>query len=109
MPSTLNARLGNDVSHNYSQIWLSSDALHEKGVQFGLESFSGKGNTGGRMFVGVLDKQREYDAIVDGDRRLNSSWPIIRDLKTTEANPLNLSSTAILGKLRTKLIILRLW
>ncbi|MDG5493174.1 PD-(D/E)XK nuclease family protein [Psychroserpens sp. SPM9] len=99
MSLPVNARLGNDINSNYSQLWLSSGELHDKNVQFGIESFSGKGNTEGRMFIGILDKKREYNAISDGDRRLNSFWPIIRYLKTTEGNPLNLTSTRILEKL----------
>jgi hypothetical protein len=65
----------------------------------GIESFSGKGNTGGRMFIGILDKKREYETIVDGDQRLNSYRPVIRFLKAEEDNPLSLASTEILEKL----------
>ena len=54
MELIVKARLGKDVNHSYSQIWLNSELLTSKDVQFGLESFSGKGNTGGRMFIGVF-------------------------------------------------------
>ena len=96
---SVKARVDKDIDHNFSKIWLNSEALHDSGVQFGIESFSGKGNTGGRIFIGIFDKKREYNAITDGDKRLNSYWPVARFLKTTEDNPLSLASTAILEKL----------
>ncbi|PKH52149.1 hypothetical protein CXF68_16260 [Tenacibaculum sp. Bg11-29] len=95
----VNAVLGNDITNVYSQIWLKSDALDKKGALLGLESFSGQGNTKGCMFVGILDRKNEYDTIRDGDYRLSSYWPLISDLKTTEDNPLNLTSTNTLEKL----------
>jgi hypothetical protein len=96
---SVKARVDKDIDHNFSKIWLNSEALNAKGVQLGIESFSGKGNTGGRMFIGILDKKREYETIVDGDQRLNSYWPVIRFLKAEEDNPLSLASTEILEKL----------
>lgn len=99
MKLPVKATLGRDIKHTYSKIWLRSDALQDLGIQFGIEPFSGKGNTDGEMFVGILDRQREYDVVVDGDRRLNSYWPIIRCLRTTENKPFNLSSTDVLENL----------
>ncbi|PKR80710.1 hypothetical protein CW751_08035 [Brumimicrobium salinarum] len=95
------ARPGNDTSHVYSQIWLNSEKLHVKDLQFGLESFSGKGHNHGRIFIGVFDreKEKEYEILSDGDYRLNSSWPLIRDIKTPCDNHLNLSSIKTLEKL----------
>ena len=95
------AYLGNNTTHVYSQIWLSSDALHKNNVHFGLESFSGKGNNNGRIFIGILDKKNNYDALRDGDYRLSSYWPLVSDIKTPSNNPLNLNSTKILEKLST--------
>ncbi|WP_026837093.1 PD-(D/E)XK nuclease family protein [Gillisia sp. JM1] len=101
MPLEVKARLGNAINHNYSQIWLSSEALHKKGVQFGLESFSGKGNNYGRVFIGIFDRKNNYDAKRDGDYRLSIYWPLINDIKTPDKNSLNLASTIILEKLST--------
>lgn len=98
------AYLGNNVTHTYSQIWLNSDALDKKKVLFGLESFSGKGNNSGRIFIGIIDKANNYDALRDGDYRLNSYWPVVSDIKTANNNPLNLNSTATLEKLSTDAI-----
>lgn len=99
MRLVVNARLGNDINQNYSQIWLSSEALHTKGVQFGIESFSGKGNNNGRIFIGIFDKETSYNAIRDGDYRLSTYWPLVSDIKTKDKNPLNLASTKTLRKL----------
>jgi hypothetical protein len=93
--------LGNDVTHVHSQIWLSSDMLDNKNIQFGLESFSGKGNNNGRIFIGLFSHKNNYDALRDGDYRLNSYWPLVSDIKTPSNNPLNLNSTATLEKLST--------
>ncbi len=93
------ARLGNDINHNYSKIWISSEILHKKGIQIGIESFSGKGNNKGRLFIGIFDRQKAYESIRDGDFRLSNFWPIVSDIKTPEKNALNLSSTSILEKL----------
>lgn len=95
----IQARLGNPINHNYSQIWMSSETLHKKGVQFGIESFSGKGNNNGRVFIGIFDRKNKYDAIRDGDYRLSNHWPLVCDITTPDKNPLNLSSTKILERL----------
>jgi hypothetical protein len=51
------------------------------------------------MFVGIFDNKNEYDCLNEGERRLNSYWPVIRNIKTPLGNPLNLSSTTTLEKL----------
>ena len=95
------AYLGKGVTNVYSQIWLSSDALHKNNVQFGIESFSGKGNNNGRIFIGILDQKNNYVTLRDGDYRLSSYWPLVSDIKTPSNNPLNLNSTKTLEKLST--------
>ncbi|QXP78307.1 MULTISPECIES: PD-(D/E)XK nuclease family protein [Winogradskyella] len=95
----LDVKLGNDSSHNYSQIWLNNPVALDDDFSFGIESFSGHGNNEGRMFVGIFDNKNEYDCLIEGDTRLNSYWPVIRNIKTPSGNPLNLSSTITLEKL----------
>ncbi|MGB3343696.1 MAG: PD-(D/E)XK nuclease family protein [Aequorivita sp.] len=99
MQFVVQARLGNPINHNYSQIWLTSETLHEKELQFGIESFSGKGNNNGRVFIGIFDRKNKYNAIRDGDYRLSSYWPLVCDITTPDKNPLNLSSTKTLERL----------
>lgn len=99
MKLDVTARPGNDTSHVYSQIWLNSEKLHINEVQFGLESFSGNGHNHGRLFIGIFDRKKEYEACEDGDYRLNTSWPLVRDIKTPSNNHLNLSSIKTLEKL----------
>ena len=93
------ASFGRDVTTTYSQVWIATEELTAKGIQFGLESFSGKGHYGGRVFVGVFDGMNDYEILKDGDARLIKLWPVVRIIKTPENNPLNLSSTKILEKL----------
>lgn len=94
-----NVWLGNDCNHKYSQIWID---FRDKGkffMRFGVESFSAKGAHDNRIFVGLFDREKPATISLDGYRRLNRFWPIIKDIKTPEDNFLNLSSTAILEKL----------
>lgn len=93
------AYLGKNTTHVYSQIWLTSDNLEKHNVLFGLESFSGKGNNNGQLFMGIFDKANEYDALRDGDFRLNNYWPLITDIKNPSSNSFSLSNTVILEKL----------
>jgi hypothetical protein len=98
---SVKAEFGKNVTHVFSQIWLKSEALDKKNVLFGLESFSGKGNNNGRVFIGILDRKNNYDTSRDGDYRLSSYWPLVSDIKTPSNNPLNLNSTKTLEKLST--------
>lgn len=102
MELVVEANQDRDINHRFSKIWLSSDALEEKGIRFGIEPFSGIDDKNGKMFVGILDRTREYAIKEDGDNRYNSYWPIIRSLKTMEGDYLNLSSTTFLEKLSSE-------
>lgn len=92
-------RLGNDCTHRFSQIWIDLHHNNQFIKHFGIESFSGKGVNDNRIFVGVLDKGQSYDFQMDGCKRHNAHWPVIKDIKTPEGNFLNISSTAILEQL----------
>lgn len=100
--NNLKAHLGKDTSNTYSSIWIDSATLNQKGARVGLESFSGKGHNNGRLFVGILDKNNTYNDLAAGDARLNIHWPVMREIKTSAGNPLNLSSTTTLEKLNSE-------
>ena|SRR5690554_1300341 len=100
--NNLKAHLGKDTSNTYSSIWIDSTTLNQKGALVGLESFSGKGHHNGRLFVGILDKKNAYNDLAAGDTRLNIHWPVMREIKTSAGNPLNLSSTTTLEKLNAE-------
>ncbi|MEZ4802054.1 MAG: PD-(D/E)XK nuclease family protein [Gelidibacter sp.] len=95
----LDVHLGLDSSNQNSQIWIDTLEFRKRDIRFGIESFSGKGNNDGRLFVGIFNKQKICDNILSGDRRLNIYWPVIREIKTTKNNYLNLSSSKILEDL----------
>jgi hypothetical protein len=95
---TFKVEKGKNSSYMYSQIWIYG---HRNGgrLKFGIESFSGKGNNHGRLFVGIIDRGIEGPHLDGSDNKLSKLWPIVRNIKTAEGNPFNLSSTNILEKL----------
>ena len=46
-----------------------------------------------------MDKKTKYEAIRDGDFRLNNYWPLISEIRTLDNNTLNLNSTNTLATL----------
>lgn len=99
MELKVKANFGNPINYNHSQIWLNSDTLDKKKVKFGIESFSGKGHKNGRIFIGIRDDENEYEVVQEDDYTFLPHWPVIRNIKTPDDNPLNLYSTKILEKL----------
>ena len=91
--------LGNECTHRFSQIWIDLHRDNQFIKRFGIESFSGKGVNDNRIFVGVVDKGQTYEFHVEGCKRLNAHWPVVKDIKTPEGNFLNISSAAILEQL----------
>ena len=91
--------LGNACSHRFSQIWIDLYRENRQFKRFGIESFSGKGVNNNQIFVGILDKGGKYDFKIEGCKRHNAFWPVIKDIKTPEDNFLNISSTGILEQL----------
>ena len=92
---------GNTPDYHYSQIWVHLKKTHTIPIHFGIESFSGKGNNDGCLFVGILDHTKKYSDInlISSDRNYNNWWPVIRNLTTPEGNRLHLGSDALLEKL----------
>lgn len=89
---------GNDCNHKYSQIWINVKRK-QRVYHFGIESFSGKGVNNNILFVGLLDRENDYKFLLEGCKRHNSYWPVVKDFKTLENDFLNLSSTRVLEKL----------
>ncbi len=94
---------GNTPDNLHSQIWIELVNTKNSTLRFGVESFSGRGNKGGIMLVGVFDKLIQGIKIdfVDGsiDTSFSKWWPVFRPLKTLENNTLHLNSGPLLNKL----------
>lgn len=94
---------GDTPDKTHSQIWIELVNTKNSTLRFGVESFSGRGNKGGIMLVGVFDKLIQGIKIdfVDGsiDTSFSKWWPVFRPLKTLENNTLHLNSGPLLNKL----------
>ncbi|SDX30673.1 PDDEXK-like family protein [Aequorivita viscosa] len=94
---------GNAADFHFSQIWIELDNSKDLTMRFGIESFSGKGNENGRIFIGIFDRLTQEINIDFADesidKYLSKYWPVIRLIKTPKNNPLHLNSGDLLLKL----------
>jgi len=93
---------GHTPDYHYSQIWIKSLQSSSDLFEFGVESFSGKGNENGNLFVGIINRSKEdlnNLSPMSPDKYYNKWWPILRVLKTLEDNPIHLNSKPLLAKL----------
>ncbi len=94
---------GNASDYHYSQIWIELDKTRDLTMRFGIESFSGKGNENGKIFIGVFDRLTQeinIDFANEGsDKYLSKYWPVIRLIRTRKGNSLHLNSGDLLQKL----------
>jgi hypothetical protein len=94
-----NVSLGSSITSVYSQIWLKSKNSSVGNALFGIESFSGKGDNNGLLFVGLFHKGVNYEVLRDGDYRRSNYWPVISDIKSTNKTTLDLSNIETLEQL----------
>ncbi len=93
---------GHTPDYHYSQIWIKSLQSSSDLFEFGVESFSGKGNENGNLFVGIINRSKEdlnNLSPMSPDKYYNKWWPVLRVLKTLEDNPIHLNSKPLLAKL----------
>lgn len=91
--------LGSPVHSNFSQLWISYKGKANHKFRYGIESFSGKGHKGGKMFIGVFG----YDplpTLKNDAEYLNTGWQHVHYLTTKEGNNVNLSSTTLLQRIK---------
>lgn len=99
--ATYSLEIGAPIHNSFAQLWINYKGNVDHKFRYGIESFSGKGNAGGKMFVGVfgsesLPKFEFYPEL----ERLNEVWQHIHYLTTTQDNSLNLNSTVLLQRIR---------
>ncbi|WP_026452385.1 PD-(D/E)XK nuclease family protein [Aequorivita capsosiphonis] len=94
---------GNASDYHYSQIWIELNKTKDLSMRFGIESFSGKGNENGKIFIGIFDRLTQEINIdfanEESDKYLSKYWPVIRLIRTPKGNSLHLNSGDLLQKL----------
>ncbi len=93
---------GNKISDLYAQIWISHEELNPYHCIFGIESFSGRGNLNGEIFVGLLKdpKYNESDPCPylgrDGEGEFFTKvWPRIKKMEPLKEVKMNLRPETI--------------
>jgi hypothetical protein len=84
---------GASIQNKYSQIWISLIKQPEPEFQIGIESFSGRGNLNGNLFVGIYNPKNaiEIAELLD-ENKLSNVWRQSRFIKTESNNKVNLSN-----------------
>lgn len=97
---------GNTVDSYHSQIFIRPKNNMGDKIEFGLESFSGRGHGGGKLFVGIIDRthnQANFEFVNNTEDRFFSKWwPVMRLVKTINGNNFHLGSENLLKKLSDK-------
>lgn len=83
---------GSDISKKYAQIWIRFKKYPESDFLIGVESFSGKGNIDGNLFVGILNTNKSpiIEALED-ENKISSLWRQVHLIKSKAGNNINLS------------------
>jgi len=84
--------IGSSIKNKYAQIWISLNKKPEPGFFIGVESFTGKGNMNGDLFVGILNtKKSPTIEVLDEENRISSIWRQVRPIKSQDNSAINLS------------------
>lgn len=95
--------VGANIENSYAQLWVTYTGKVNHKLIYGIESFSGRGNKRGKMFVGVFGKEalpelKHFEEL----ERINAFWQHVAYLKTKDDNSLNLNSSVLLNRIRDK-------
>lgn len=96
---------GGDISKKYAQIWINLKSDPKPVFKFGVESFSGKGNINGDLFVGILNYKSPIIAALEDDNKISDIWRQVQRLKSKEGDNINLSNpywVKVLSKPKSK-------
>lgn len=63
----------NAINSKYSQIWIYSKNFENSLVYYGVESFSGEGNHGGKIFIGVRNLKQDPKSPIE-NLRYKKKW-----------------------------------
>jgi hypothetical protein len=89
---------GSSTDKTYSQIWMYLPSHIKKGFYFGVESFSGKGNLDGDLFVGIAgdSKQALELTFKDDDQSLYVYWKCYRRISLYKGLEVNFSNKELI-------------
>lgn len=97
---------GDPANQTYSQIWIRLKDDDKSSLYFGIESFSGLGNFGGQLYIGVFNNGKgtpsDY-AKITGNKESNPWWINIEFLKVSDSVNIKLNDTILIGKLHASL------
>lgn len=88
---------GNKISDSFAQIWIKPIHLKDYHLHFGIESFSGRGNFNGHIFVGTFNRKASKNsgsrfADFEGSKSFSNWWPDHQKLNDFDGCTINLSN-----------------
>jgi len=91
---------GNSIDSSFAQLWINYLGVVNHKFVYGVETFSGRGNRNGNMFVGVFGTEMlpSTFSLIDLNG-FNKYWQHVKSLTTTDGDNLNLNSSAILKRI----------
>ena len=97
--SEFELKLGGATSKRFSQIWFKPINTKGKTLQFGVESFSGRGHRNGSLFVGIFSSGLDVDDFVEENGFSKDGWWVnILELENFEGFELKLADGDLLKK-----------
>ncbi len=98
--------MGRLANQTNAQIWITPNGYRDKGLWFGIQTFSGKSNFGGQFFVGIisLEEKVPYPAFAEFIREANRKgwWYDIQDLKDQYGKTIDFSDDEFVAGLAMK-------
>jgi hypothetical protein len=92
--------IGANISSNFAQIWIKPAKHKGKGLQFGIESFSGKGHQGGKLFVGIFSNGLNVKEFVEVNNfSLNGWWINLKILSQFKGFDLILKESSLMKEI----------
>ena len=96
-------REGKTPNNEFSHIFIQPRNFKNKKIEFAIESFSGRGHHGGKLYIGIIDRLQTKPNIkfinITEDKYLSEWWPVTRPIKTMQGNNFHLNSESLLKKI----------
>lgn len=89
---------GHDAyNKNFSQLWIKYKKFPNSKQFYGIESFNGKGNYKGTMFIGIHNQEGGSSNFKpESDDKLNQWWTIVKRFKVNKDERINMSNSKTL-------------
>ncbi|WP_345257766.1 PD-(D/E)XK nuclease family protein [Flaviaesturariibacter amylovorans] len=89
---------GVPVTQKYAQVWIEFDGLQHYPLCFGIESFNGEGNFGGRLYVGMFNQDGKENSFTK-EQGGRAKWWYQERYITLDGADVFFSDNALLVKL----------